>query len=202
MSHAPAGRFPFEKHEKLDDAERRERQPVAPVLEALDLAPDHVVLDLGAGTGYFAVPIALCLGQGRGLAAGRVIAADVEPRMLGRLALAAAAARADDRVERLVVDGSPSLPLLGSTVDRALVANLYHELPDRRCSLAQLHRVLRPGGKLLLVDWDPEGIATAGPPVPHRISAAQAEAELRAEGFRTVERLPLYRDHWALRAVK
>jgi SAM-dependent methyltransferase len=196
MSHAPAGRFPFEKHEKLDDAERRKRQPVAPILEALDLAPDHVVLDLGAGTGYFAVPIALRLG------AGRVIAADVETRMLGRLALAAAAARADDRVERLAVDGSPSLPLQGSSVDRALVANLYHELPDRRCSVAQLHRVLRPGGLLLLVDWDPEGIATAGPPVPHRISAAQAEAELRAEGFRTVERLPLYRDHWALRAVK
>lgn len=196
MSHAHAGRFPFEKHEKLDDAERRERQPVTPVLRALDLAPDHVVLDLGAGTGYFAVPIAL------ELQTGRVIAADVEPRMLGRLALKAAAAGAEDRVERLPVDGSPSLPLPGASIDRVLVANLYHELPDRRGSLSQLHRVLRPGGMLLLVDWDPEGVATAGPPVPFRVSAEQGERELLGEGFRTVERLSLYRDHWALLAVK
>lgn len=197
MTHPNAGRFPFEKHEKLDDAERRERQPVGPALEALALSPDHVVLDLGAGTGYFAVPIALRLGS------GKVLALDVEPRMLGRLALAAAAAGAEDRVERVVVEERSSvLPVAGGSVDRAFLGNLYHELSDRRGTLVQLHRVLRPGGKLLVVDWDPEGTAVAGPPRPHRVSADQVERELRDEGFRNVERLPLYRDHWAIRAEK
>lgn len=197
MSHAHAGRFPYERHERLDDVERRDRQPAGPAIEALELAPDHVVLDLGAGTGYFTVPIALRLGT------GRVVAVDVEPRMLGRLALAAAAAGAEDRVERAVAEErGPVLPLEGRSVDRALLANLYHELTDRRGTLAQVSRVLRPGGKLLLVDWDPEGTAIAGPPRTHRVSPAQAERELREEGYRNLERLALYRDHWALRAQK
>ena len=196
MSTAHAGRFPFEKHERLHDQTRHELQPAGPAIEALDLAPDHVVVDLGAGTGYFAVPIALRLGS------GKVLALDVEPRMLGRLALAAAAAGAEDRVERIVVDGTPSLPIPGLSVDRALVANLYHELPDRSATLAQLNRVLRVGGTILVVDADPEGSVLFGPPRPHRISVAQAERELRSEGFRNVERLALYPDFWALRAIK
>jgi SAM-dependent methyltransferase len=195
MSEPTGTRFPFEKHEKLDDAERRERQPVGPALVALDLQPEHVVLDLGAGTGYFAIPLALRV------TAGRVLALDVEPRMLGRLALAAAAAGAEDQIARVVVDErSPALPVAGASVDRVLAANLYHELPDRRGTLSQLHRVLRPGGKLLLVDWDPEGTAVAGPPRSHRVSAVQAERELAEEGYRDIERLPIYEHHWAIRA--
>ena len=123
--------------------------------------------------------------------------------MLARLAIAAGAAGVDGRVERaLASEDSPALPLPGRSVDRALLANLYHELPDRRGTLGQLSRVLRTGGKILVIDWDPEGTAVAGPPVRHRISPSQVERELRDEGFRKVERLPLYRDHWAIRAEK
>lgn len=196
MNNAHGDRFPFERHEKLDDPERHQRQPPEPAVDALDVAPDHVVVDLGAGTGYFAVPLAKRLGR------GKVLALDVEPRMLARLALAAADAGVAERIERLVVDGSPSLPLEGQSVDRALVSSLYHELPDRCGTLAALHRALRIGGRILILDWAPEGTALAGPPPSHRISASRAEQELRGEGFRDVEHLSLYADLWALRAIR
>lgn len=201
--HAPHDRrFPFEKAERLDDEARRARQPAEPALDALALEPDSVVIDLGAGTGYFTMPLAARLERLGG--SGRVVALDIEPRMLERLVERAAATGLAARVAALRIDEAASdrLPLPPASADRALLVNLYHELPDRPGSLAELRRVLRPGGGLLLVDWDPAGTGEVGPPLEHRIPPAQAEVELRQAGFGRIEALSLYRPHfYAFRAI-
>ncbi len=180
MAHAHRHRFSFDKVEKLDDESRRRRQPIAPVIDALALDSDDVVIDLGAGTGYFALPIAARLGPG-----GSVIALDVEPRMLDLLCQRAAERGLADRIRRLEVVSQGALPVADASATRALVANVHHELDDPRVVLAELHRALRPQGRIVVVDWQPSGTTEIGPRprAPHP-SRPRGDATSRTQDFR------------------
>jgi ubiquinone/menaquinone biosynthesis C-methylase UbiE len=195
-------RFEFEKAHKLDDPERQRSQPAEAILPELRMEPGSVVLDLGAGTGYFALPIARCLAGLGGL--GRVVAVDIEPRMLELLAGRAAQSALEARVERIAMDPArpEQLPLEPQSIDRALLANLYHELPDPRRTLEELRRVLRPGALLLIVDWDPESTLEMGPPREHRVPRAEVEDAVRRAGFTEAETLSIYEAHFVLRAIR
>jgi SAM-dependent methyltransferase len=193
-------RFPFEKAHRLDDPERLREQPPEPVIAALELGPESRVLDLGVGTGYFAVPIASRLAAIGG--AGRVLGLDIEPRMLELLRQHALRAGIEGRIDALALDGDDPdrLPLDDASLDRALLVGLYHELERPGAILAELRRVLRADGLLLIVDWSPLGRLDKGPPLEHRVPAARIEEALRRAGFADIASLPLYADHNALRA--
>jgi ubiquinone/menaquinone biosynthesis C-methylase UbiE len=195
-------RFEFEKAHKLDDPDRQRWQPAAAVIPELQLQPESVVLDLGAGTGYFALPIAQHLAGLGG--SGRVMAVDIEPRMLELLAARAAEAGLASRVERIAIDAARSeqLPLEDASVDRALLANIYHELPDASQTLEELRRVLRPGALLLIVDWAPGATLDKGPPREHRVSPSDVSGAMRQAGFTEVAALSIYDAHFALRALQ
>jgi len=195
-------RFSFEKAHKLDAPERHEEQPAEWLLPHLRLEPESVVLDLGAGTGYFARPIARELAKLGG--AGRMIALDVEPRMLELLAERASQEELADRIETVTCDaGRPEpLPLASGSVSHVVLVGVYHELGDRLRTMAEVHRVLQPGGLVLIVDWDVDGRLDKGPPREHRVPAPRIEEELRASGFSGVERLTVYPNHATMRAVR
>jgi ubiquinone/menaquinone biosynthesis C-methylase UbiE len=188
-------RFPYEKIAKLESEQRRASEPadaMAALIADIVGRPDPVVLDVGVGTGYYAIPTA------RALPAARVIGFDVEPRMLEAFVERVEAAGVGDQVTTSIgaVDAAAGLPFEDDSVDIALMASLYHELDDRPRALAELRRVLRPGGKLLISDWDPAGSTEHGPPAYHRVAPEVVEAELRASGFFFVERRDLYENHY------
>lgn len=189
--------FSFERAHRLVDEARRQRQPVEPLVERLELKRGHRVLDLGAGTGYLAIPIVRRL---RALGGGTVIAADVEPRMLDHLTARATELGLTPFVQLVPIsDSSPTvLPIARTAVDLALVVNLYHELRDRSASLAELRRVLRPDAPLWIVDWDPDGTTDVGPPREHRVPADLVWRELLDARFGSIQRLPLYSEHYTL----
>jgi len=197
MTHEHGKRFPFDKVAKLDAPERRALQPPGRTIDALDLAAGAVVADLGAGTGYFALPVARQLAE---LGDGAVLALDVEPRMLELLAGRAAEAELGELVRTVEVPGSGPLPLADGSVDRVLLANVAHELPDRAATFAELGRILRPGGFLLIVDWSPDGPFDHGPPADHRVDPATIDRELAASGFTRTHLQALYEGFFAIRA--
>jgi len=186
-----AHRFPFARRHVLDAPERLAGQPPGPLLELIAKAPRGPVLDLGAGTGYLALPMA------RSFPERAVVALDSSPAMAAVLAARARPAP----VRCLVAEaGGTPLPLRDGTFACVVAVNLIHELDHRAAVLAELERVLVPEGLLVLCDWSPAGTPQAGPPIAHRLEAASVVDDLRALGWTRIERPAPYTDHWVLTA--
>lgn len=163
--------------ERLLDPGRKSTNDPEYVLDQLGLAPGEVLLDFGSGPGWFALPAAKRVGEG-----GKVYALDVEPAMLEALMERARAAGITNVEPVLVQEGVP-WPLPGGRCDAALLANVLHEVEDVGHLMAELRRVLRPGGRGFVLDWSPQAPAGVGPPPAHRLPRERAEEIVRGGGF-------------------
>lgn len=168
--------------------EREERTDL--LLASLALEPDDVVADLGAGTGYFTLPIA------RRLTGGRVLAVDLQPEMLG-IIRERAAAEGLENVELVQASAQdPDLP--PGTVDWVLMVDAYHEFSHPREVMQAVFHALRAGGRVALVEYRAEDPSVPIKPL-HKMSEAQARRELEAVGLAWVGTLDvLPRQHLIL----
>jgi len=106
------------------------------------------VLEPGCGMGFFTLPLAQMVGP-----EGRVLAVDLQPRMLSVLNRRAERVGLGDRIEtRQAQPDSLGLEGLDSQVDLAVALHMVHEVPDKAGFLGQVAAVLRPGGRLLIVE--------------------------------------------------
>jgi ubiquinone/menaquinone biosynthesis C-methylase UbiE len=108
--------------------------------------PGMTVLEPGPGMGFFTLELAQLVGS-----QGRVVAVDVQPRMLEALRRRAARAGLVQRIETRLA-GGPSLGIddLAGAVDFMLAFAVVHELPDQGAFFDQVARALKPGGRLLI----------------------------------------------------
>ena len=118
------------------------------VLAALALRPRERVLDVGCGPGFLAAEMAAAVGPG-----GRVVGIDRSLEMLALAQTRCGAAGVADRVE-LQAGDARRLPAADGTFDVAVAALTYEFSGDVGTALAELHRVLRPGGRALVLDTD------------------------------------------------
>lgn len=156
----------------FDDPARDAWQRPGDVIEALALAPDALVADVGAGTGYFAVRLARALPQ------GHVYGADVERDMVGYLA---ERGRREGLANLTAVEAAPHDPRLPRAVDLVLMVNTYHHVAERPAYFGRLRQSLRPGGRVAIIDFLPD--APAGPPRQARIPAAFVKEEMGRAGY-------------------
>lgn len=168
----------------LERPEREREERTDLFIGRLALEPDDVVADIGAGTGYFSFPVAARVPD------GRVLAVDIQPEMLALI---------EDKRDRLGVDNvepvrgtiaDPNLPV--GEVDLAFIVDAYHEFSHPWEMARGIHRALRPGGRLVLVEYRGEDRTVPIKPL-HKMTEAQARRELEAAGFawlRTDDYLP------------
>lgn len=197
MAHDHHHKFDPANAARLDDPRRRELLPPERLAALLAVRDGERVADVGSGTGFWLAALLDAAPPG-----ARFVALDVEPAMLAHLQ-----ARLRDHPRRadvtLVRSTEDALPLPDGSLDGAVLGMVYHELADRRAFLAELRRVLAPGGRLAIVDWDvvPPGTEPAfGPPAGHRVPPATVLAELEAAGFVDAARPDPYRDAYVLLA--
>jgi ubiquinone/menaquinone biosynthesis C-methylase UbiE len=149
------------------------------------VAPGMTVLEPGCGMGFFTLPLARMVGP-----AGRVVAVDVQPRMVEGLRRRARRAGLLPRVEAVsCVDGDLGLSRFAETIDVAFAIHVVHEVRDRTGFFAQVRAALRPGGRMLVLE--PKG----------HVSREELAAELalaEQAGLHLVEKLPIRRDLGAL----
>ncbi len=139
---------------------------------ALRLGPGQVLVDAGCGPGGHALDAAAAVGP-----AGAVYALDVDVRLLRDLARAAAD-RGLDRVQALAADITARIPLPDACADACLAATVLHMPRVSRALGAvfgELRRILKPGGRLAVLECDPE--AWGGGPAGSR---RRREGELAA----------------------
>ena len=125
--------------------------PTPRIFDWLALAGDEVVVDAGAGSGFHSLALA------RRLTGGRVVAVDLSPVMLASLRKRAARARLQQRL-RVIEGDCGALPLGEGEADAALTVAVWHHLPHPPQAARELYRVLKPGGRIVAVDW----LVTAG----------------------------------------
>ncbi|WP_101926520.1 MULTISPECIES: class I SAM-dependent methyltransferase [Luteimonas] len=166
-----------------EEREREERGSV--LLQELALTPGLDVADVGAGTGYHARRIAPLVAPG-----GMVYAVDVQPQMVAMLTQAAAQPGLDNLMP---VQASATDPgLAPDSVDLALMVDVYHELEYPHEVLGALVRALRPGGRLVFVEYRAEDDDVPIKPL-HKMSEAQIRKEAALhplEWERTADSLP------------
>lgn len=169
-------RFHPSQMHRLEDPDRLNWLPPGEVLAHLALRPGWTVADIGAGTGYFTLPMAAAVGV-----EGRIFAVDVSPEMLHRLRAKAADAGIGN-VEPVEAEASAT-GLPPASCDCVFLANVWHEFDDHTAVLAEARRVLSPAGRIALLDWRPDVEPVHGPPLEHRLSADSARLSLAQAGF-------------------
>ncbi len=162
----------------LEDPGRDAYQKPDQVVKALDLKPGVTVADIGAGSGYFAVRLAQAVGD-----EGRVLAVDISADMILHLNR-----RLRDAGIRNVqtVLSAPDDPLLpDASLDLVFICDTWHHIDERPKYLALLKRMLRPAGRIAIVDFEKRPLSF-GPPLEMKIAREDVVGELQAAGFRLV----------------
>ena len=147
------------------------------------------VLEPGPGMGFFTIPLARLVGP-----SGRVVAIDVQPKMIASLKGRAAKANVTHRIDARVASAETmGIANLIGKVDFTLAFAMVHEFPDAARFFDEVSQVSKPGAQLLLAE--PRG----------HVNDARFDAELRAAaevGLRLVDRPTVRRMHSALLAKK
>ncbi|MBB1284556.1 class I SAM-dependent methyltransferase [Flavisolibacter sp. BT320] len=158
----------------LERSSRQQEEDADAAIAALPLRPGSTVADVGAGSGYYTFRIARRVRQ------GRVYAVEVQDEFVASLQARAEREGASNVTVIRGSDQEPNLP--DSSIDLAIMVDVYHELAYPKEMLVALHKALRPDGKLLLLEYRAED-----PSIPikalHKLSVAQAQKELAASGF-------------------
>ncbi|MBN2247819.1 MAG: class I SAM-dependent methyltransferase [Coriobacteriia bacterium] len=168
-------KFDIRKLEKLNDPARFESLPPDVFFNALGLPEGpSVVVEIGAGTGLFAEAFT-----------ERAPEATVYVTDIAEEALDWIRAHRPGVVEGRIVPVAAEetcVPLPDGLADAVYTINLHHELVDAAATYADAHRLLKPGGRLLVVDWAARE-TPKGPPLISRASAETLAGVIRAAGF-------------------
>jgi len=165
--------------QSLEDPGRDEWQKPQQVIAELGLKPGDVVADLGAGSGYFTVRFARAVAP-----TGKVFAVDITREMLEYIERRA---KGEGLQNIQTVHADPHDPKLqASSVDLIFICDTLHHISAREKYYVLLARALKPGGRLVNIDFH-KRLLPVGPPVEMKIAREAVIEEVKPAGFRLVK---------------
>lgn len=169
----------------LERTERQKEERADLLMAELALKPGMDVADIGAGTGYHSRRMALQVGP-----AGKVFAIEVQPQMLRVLETTAKRPGYGNIVPVLGTEDDVKLP--EASVDLAIMVDVYHELAFPHEVLASVVRAVRPGGRVVFVEYRGEDFSVPIKPL-HKMTEQQIRLEAADQSLvweRTARKLP------------
>lgn len=164
----------------LERPERIEEERPDEVIAKMELKPGQVVADIGVGTGFFARRMAKLVAPD-----GYVYGVDIQPEMLELLKDYCSRDKIENVKPLLGAEKSTNLP--DASVDWILLVDTYHEFQDAPAMLADMHRALKAGGRVALLEYRLLGETAKHIKEEHRMSVEQVRAEWEPAGFELVE---------------
>lgn len=168
----------FEGVDWLERNSRTQEENTILAIASLPIKINSVVADIGAGSGFYTFRVAQRIPK------GKVYAVELQNDAIAYLKKKAL----EDKLANVeVIKGteiSPNLP--PNSIDLAFMVDVYHELAHPVAYLAALRKALKPGGRLLLLEYKEEDPSVAIK-AEHKMSVKQAEKELKANGFKLVK---------------
>ena len=148
-------------------------------IEQFNIDPGMTVADLGSGVGFYSIALAKAVGP-----SGKVYAVDIQKELLSKLQTDAA----QEGVHNIkLIWGDLDLPksstLQESSVDRVVLANILFQIEEKDVLLEEAYRILKPGGKLLFVDWK-DSYGGLGPKPSDVIKDDVAKTLLESHNFK------------------
>jgi ubiquinone/menaquinone biosynthesis C-methylase UbiE len=168
----------FEGMAWLERRSREQEESVSLAIKNLPVTESSVVADIGAGSGHYTFKIAPKVPK------GKVYAVEIQEPAINYLKSKSKESGFSNVIPVLGTERSTNLPV--GSVDLAIMVDVYHELEFPVEMLASIHRSLKPGGKLLLIEFRGEDPEVAIKPL-HKMTVKQAERELVANGFKLVQ---------------
>jgi SAM-dependent methyltransferase len=159
----------------LDREEREAEENPDLAMRLISVPRGATVADIGAGSGYFTVRLARAVGD-----TGRVYGVDIQPGMVVLLQQTLAREQLSNVTPVLGAVNDPKLP--AGALDLVLMVDVYHEFSQPQTMLQRIKEALKPGGRLVLLEYRAED-----PDVPilpdHKMTKAQVKLEVEHEGF-------------------
>lgn len=181
-------RFDARQRFRLLSEERQAALQPEQLLRDLGLAEGMTLGDIGCGPGFFSIPAARIVGE-----TGSVYAADIEGEMLSTVRSRATEAGLTN--VHVVKTNDREIPIPHESCDYVLLAFMLHEIEHRASFLHRATRLLKPTGRLVILEWEKvEG--PVGPPVEERMTPEDTLADAQAAGLAPVEERSLTPDQY------
>jgi len=168
---------------KLDNEWRRQNLPPCSTLEKLGLISTDIAADIGCGIGYFTIPAAGIVSS-----ENKVFALDTSDKMLDEVKKRMSAE--DISNISIIKTSEYDLKLPDESVTFALIINVLHEIEDKVQFIAEVKRILKPEGKIAIIEWE-KAKMEMGPPIEHRIGKEETGAILKSLGIKVSDTIKL-----------
>ncbi len=163
------------------------------LIEQFELQSGARVADFGAGSGELSFAVARAVGE-----SGRVYAVEVQKQLLERLKNHARSSKIHN-IEAIWgdIEREHGTHLADHTVDAVVVSNVLFQVDDKPGLAKEARRILKPSGKLLVVDWT-ESFGGMGPDPKHVVSQSSARSLFEQHGFRFLKEINAGAHHYGL----
>lgn len=164
------------------------------IIDQLELSPESIVADFGAGSGFYSLASAHAISSG----SGKVYAIDVQKELLERIkTLASNQGISNIEVIWGDVEAQKGSKLRDALADVVVVANLLFQVPEKQAVITEAKRVLKPRGRLLVVDWS-ESFGGTGPAQADVVTENAVKTLAATAGLSFEKVIPAGEHHYGL----
>ena len=162
----------------LESKQRERLLPPEVLIDEMPIKESHTLLDIGAGSGFFTIPMAKKTKE-------IVYALDFDSRMLN--VISEKAIREDLQNIKLIESTIEALSLEDESIDFVMASLILHEVESLSKVLSKLYEVTKIGGHLLCLEYEKDEKIIEGPPMDIRISSTDLEQSLLNSGFKSTK---------------